>query len=132
MFKIACFNNGLLLVNLIEKGANIDPKNDDEYTPLHNASGNGNLSLIQILIEEGENIEAEDEKQRRPLHFACFNRGFLIVYLIEKGVDIEAKDEKQRTPLRFACEICYDYHDYLLFNITLKKMLRFKHRFIGH
>ena len=57
---------------LIEKGANIEAKDQRERTPLHEACQKGNLSIVQYLIEKGANIEAKENNQQTPLHYASY------------------------------------------------------------
>ena len=87
----SCIGNIAIVQCLIEKGANIEAKNEIQRTPLHFACSKGHLPIVQYLIEKGANIEAKDKcNQRTPLHFAC-SKGHLpiVQYLIEEGANIE-------------------------------------------
>ena len=45
---------------LIEKGADVNAKDEDEETALHLASEEGHLEIVQYLIEKGADINAKD------------------------------------------------------------------------
>jgi ankyrin repeat protein len=88
----------------IKKGANVNVKDEDGFTPLHKASKEGNDAVVSLLLEKGGDIEAKTKDGWKPLHIACQNGHESIVSLLmEKGADIEAKDNLGgRTPLHFA------------------------------
>ena len=52
------------------KEINIDPRDTQEYTPLHHVSMNGIAEAISVLLEAGADIEAKDHLQRTPLLLA--------------------------------------------------------------
>jgi len=53
---------------LIENGANINLCDRDGYSPIYNASQNGNIEIIKILIENGANINLCDDNGNSPLY----------------------------------------------------------------
>ena len=76
------------------------------YTPIHIASENGHLSIVEYLIEK-QNIDKDIKGRygKTPLHYACLNGHLPIVkYLISKGSNVEAIDSHKKTPLHYACE----------------------------
>ena len=78
---------------LVEKGANIEAKNIDQWTPLHFASRKGSLPIVQYLIEKGANIEGKDNEQKTPLYISFERNNTTIVeYLIEKGARYDIQD----------------------------------------
>ena len=85
---------------LIEKGANIEAKDNSQWTPLHIACWNGHLPVVQYLIEKGANIEA-NSKYGTPLHIASYHGHTNVVkYLVSKGAQQESKcslDESKNT-----------------------------------
>jgi len=93
------------VLNAIRKGANIDARDDDQYTPLHHACDNGHLEVVMALIEVGANVNVNGGSYKNtPLHFACDNGHLEVAMaLIEKGADIDARDDIQNTPLHLAC-----------------------------
>jgi len=50
----------------------VNQSGPDKATPLHYASGNGNIQLLNFLLEKGAKI-LEDDKNETPLHWACLN-----------------------------------------------------------
>ncbi|KJK82711.1 hypothetical protein H634G_01848 [Metarhizium anisopliae BRIP 53293] len=47
---------------LLEGGANIEAKNNDDRTPLWWAADEGNEDVAKLLLDRGANIEVEDSK----------------------------------------------------------------------
>ena len=43
----------------------------DGYTPLHIASENGNISIINLLFQCGANVDSTNFLNRNPLHISC-------------------------------------------------------------
>ncbi|SMG50265.1 ankyrin repeat domain-containing protein, partial [Dethiosulfovibrio salsuginis] len=92
----ARFNtNPEFIKTLIDAGADIKAKTEDEYTPLHFAAAlNSNPEIIATLIEAGADIEAKTRYKETPLHVAAeLNKNpEIVATLIKAGADIEAKD----------------------------------------
>ena len=68
---------------LLEKGANVDAKDEGEDTPLHLASREGHEAVIALLLEKGTDVNVKDKGGLTPLHYASklWTRGsrFIIV-----------------------------------------------------
>ena len=78
---------------VIEKGANIEAKENNGWTPLHIACYQGHLPIVQYLIEKGANIEGKDKEQFTPLHIASlFGKIDVVKYLVSKGANKNAKN----------------------------------------
>ena len=45
---------------LIANGADINAKNDDEWTPLHIASRYGSFEIVKLLVEKGARCECKN------------------------------------------------------------------------
>jgi len=87
---------------LIEKGCNINEKDNDGYTPLHIACNKGNLDMVKLLIEKGCNINEKNNNGNTPLHTACYKRHLdIVTLLIEKGCIVNIKSKGGETPLMF-------------------------------
>ena len=91
-------------------------KND---TPIHIASQNGHLLIVQYLIEK-QNVDKDikGHSNRTPLHYASQGGHLPIVeYLLSKGADIGATDKEGKTALHYACENGHvSTADYLISN----------------
>lgn len=90
---------------LISKGANVNFKDSDNWTPLHYAVLAGSLPRVQSLVEHGAlvNSVCNANDQRSPLHCAA-NSGYLDIakYLVEKGADVNLANNIGQTPLHVA------------------------------
>ena len=88
---------------LIERGAEVDAKDNNGWTPLHHAADNNSLGVARLLTEEDAEVDAKNNDGWTPLHIAAME-DFLDVarLLIERRADIEAEDEDGRTPLFWA------------------------------
>jgi len=72
---------------LIERGADIDAKNDHKETPLLYAAGNNNAEISRLLIERGADIRAKTSDNYTPILWATINNNTEIIQLLaEKRV----------------------------------------------
>ena len=78
---------------MLEYGARIDFKNEDEQTPLHLAAINGRLKVIQVLLaKERSIIHDDDEDSNTALHLAALNgRDKCVSELVSSGADTAAR-----------------------------------------
>ena len=74
-------------------GFEVDAKDSDSYTPLHNAAWHGQLEIVEMLIDRGATIDAETELKQTPLIFATFKGHHEIVkVLLSKGANANHLD----------------------------------------
>ena len=93
------------VLELIEKGADIEARNKGGWTPLHIACSYGKTETALMLIEKGADIGARNNGGSTPLHYACaYGKTETALILIEKGADIEARNNGGETPLDWASE----------------------------
>lgn len=78
--------------NLIKRGANVNAKDDRDWTPLMRASFKGHLEVVRLLVESGADVNGRGENDWTPLIVACYEANTDIArFLIEKGADPDAR-----------------------------------------
>ncbi len=88
---------------LINAGADIDAKDDDDWTPLHSAAAYGNVNCLEALLANGAGVNAEEKNDYSPLHIAALNGKInCLEVLLANGADANAEDEDDWTPLHHA------------------------------
>jgi ankyrin repeat protein len=80
-----------------------DPKDSYRRTPLHLASENGHLEIVQLLLDRGADVKAADRNGWTSLYRASEN-GYLeiVQLLLNYSADIKAADRNRWTPLHLA------------------------------
>ncbi|WP_341816915.1 ankyrin repeat domain-containing protein [Wolbachia endosymbiont (group A) of Agelastica alni] len=93
------------ITDLLNRGADVNVKNNRGDTPLHLVARNGHLEVVEKLIENGANVNEKDIHGETPLHRAA-EKGRLEVVekLIENGANVNEKDIHGETPLHRAAE----------------------------
>ncbi|KAM3549052.1 hypothetical protein MY1884_008914, partial [Beauveria asiatica] len=87
---------------LLEKGAEIEAKDESGRTALGWAARQGHEAVVRLLLEKGAEIEAK-ESGRTALWWAARQGHEAVVrLLLEKGANCEAKDEYSQTALGLA------------------------------
>ena len=73
---------------LIENGADVNMKDDNDGTPLHGAAIFGRAGVAKLLLENGADINGRSRDGGTALHAAAFlGRIETVKYLLEKGAD---------------------------------------------
>ena len=104
---------------LIMNGANIHIKNVCDEYPIHFASMQGDLVIIEMLFERGAELNVFNYNKHSPLMMASGNKQFKAVkYLVKNGADINATDNNYDCILH-GC-IYNDLYDILLFLLNNK------------
>lgn len=90
---------------LLEKGADLEAKDDDGQTPLVVAVQKELVETVNFFIEEGADIEAKDSHGLTPLMVAVQKSKLDTVnLLLDEEADLAAKDDLGRTPLIVAVQ----------------------------
>nr|CAB3223370.1 ankyrin repeat and SOCS box protein 10-like [Phallusia mammillata] len=86
---------------LLDAGAVIDAKNEDEQTPIHLAAENGRVKIVVELVgRKHEIVHDDDENANTALHLAALSgRIHVVRELVRLGASIGARNAKQWTPL---------------------------------
>ena len=89
---------------MIDAGAKVNTKGEDDRTSLHEAAKAEKSELIPVLLEAGASVHARTtEYGLTPLHLA--KEAETVSVLVKAGADVNAKKaEYRRTPLHFAKE----------------------------
>lgn len=90
---------------LIEKGGDVNYKNNNDSTPLIMLmdTGQDNVEIVNLLIEKGADLDVKNEIGDTALIFATMNGLTKTVkILIENGADVNASNYAGDTPLLYA------------------------------
>jgi len=77
------YKQGVVVRLLLEKGANIEARDNTGRTALHWAAERGREEVVQLLLDKGADIEAEDNARRTPWHWADQNGHEVVVQRLE-------------------------------------------------
>ncbi|XP_078674577.1 uncharacterized protein LOC144912759 [Branchiostoma floridae x Branchiostoma belcheri] len=76
---------------LIEHGADLEARDQDQLTSLHWAAWRGHTGTCELLIRHGADVTARDQVQDTPLHWAAlWGRTETCELLIRHGADVTA------------------------------------------
>lgn len=102
---LAASNGELQTVkDLINKGANLNNRDRNSYTPLHYALYGEHTEIAKTLIDQITNFNIQDKSGDTPLHASLYKKNTEIAsILIEKeGINLDIKNLKGCTPLYYA------------------------------
>ena len=78
---------------LLQRGADVNVRDDDQRTPLHSAVLGGSVGLVGLLLESGADVNAADSEGYTALHFAAQEHvPELARILIARGANVNAQD----------------------------------------
>jgi ankyrin repeat protein len=81
----------------------IDVRDDEGWTPLHDAARHGHLEIIRLLLDASVDIMARSTKGTTPLHKAGQGgQPEVVKVLLEAGAEVNAANAAGQTPLHYA------------------------------
>lgn len=103
----ARYGHGPIASLLIEAGADVNCRNEDQRTALHFAADKGQSTMVSALVRvEGLDINPQDGEGATPLHYAC-GRGSLetVRALLVAGAATNIADHYDETALGFGVRL---------------------------
>ena len=109
------------LESLLKKGADINGRDDDGFTPLMWAAASGNEECTKLLIKKHAPLESKDKQGSTALlNAAGMGAVMTVKMLLDKGADMAARDEKEFTALHKAarnghptvCKLLVDHYKF--------------------
>ena len=83
---------------LLDRGANIEEKDNYGITPIHRAAWEGQTDTVEFLLDRGANIEEKNNRGYTPIHSAAENgKTDTVELLLDRGAHIEEKDDNGDT-----------------------------------
>jgi protein phosphatase 1 regulatory subunit 12A len=99
----ACIDNNLEMVEfLIQRGSDINKKDNEGWTPLHATASCGFLSIARFLIENGADLAAVNSDGDLPIDIAYNDdmEDLIDKYVCEQGIDcVEARQTEEKLML---------------------------------
>ena len=92
---------------LLERGAAINQKDKDNYTPLLTASWKGQTEAVTELIERGAKVQSTDSSLKSCIHLAVeHDNSTTLTALLEHGAAglVNTTDKNYKTPLHYAAQ----------------------------
>ena len=92
----------------LSKGADVNAKDRQTWTPLHVAIWDGHKAVAEELIAKGADVNVKDKRGYTPLHLAAIKgRSDAAGLLIDKGANVNVKNPAGQTPLHLAADNGY-------------------------
>jgi ankyrin repeat protein len=103
LFLAVASGQKALVELLIDKGANIAVKGDEDVTPLYMATKTDSKEIAELLIARGAEVDPRTKSGYTPLLWAAHQGNKdLAELLIAHGANVNSKDIQSRTPLVWA------------------------------
>ncbi|XP_034482605.1 protein phosphatase 1 regulatory subunit 16A isoform X2 [Drosophila innubila] len=93
------------LMELTRTGGDLEEPDYQGATPLHIASANGYVRVVEFLLEQHVNVDAMDKDLWTPVHAAaCWGHLEVLEMLAQCGADLNVRNKDEETP----SDICED------------------------
>jgi hypothetical protein len=94
-----------VVADLIERGADLEAKDQDGLTALMYACNGGQPASTRALVERGADVNAVDNQKSTAIMFAAqHDHVDIVTFLIERGADVNARGEHGLTALGFCLQ----------------------------
>lgn len=84
---------------LMEKGANLEYRNEERATAMHLAAERGTPEIAQLLLDAGMNVDALDGFGGTPLLHAMRGDTLMVNWLIDHGAQVDALSDTSTAPI---------------------------------
>jgi hypothetical protein len=92
-----------VLLDLIQRGADLEAADVDGYTALMYACNGGQIRSVEVLLDAGANVNARDNQKSTPIMFAAqHGQTDIVQRLVEHGAELDARGDHGLTALGFA------------------------------
>jgi hypothetical protein len=95
--------------DLVERGADLEAKDEDGQTPLMYAANAGQTAIVELLLDRGADVNARDKQSSTPIMFAAqHGHAETVGRLLEAGPDLDVQGDHGFTALGFARQNGHD------------------------
>ena len=103
LHKAAKTRNTVIVEMLLDRGADVNVKDEHGMTPLYGGADSGSVSVVELLLAKGANVNAKNLRGWTPLAHAAWKQNTTVgAMLLTKGADVDVKDKEGQTPLHIA------------------------------
>lgn len=95
--------------DLVERGTDLEAKDEDGQTPLMYAANAGQTAIVGLLLDRGADVNARDKQSSTPIMFAAqHGHAETVRRLLEAGPDLDVQGDHGFTALGFARQSGHD------------------------
>lgn len=91
------------VISLLDRGADIEARNNDGDTPLLRACTTNHTKIVELLLNSGADIENRNDEGYTPLLLSSYyGLEEIVELLLDHGADVEAMNDECETSLLLA------------------------------